>query len=130
MTRGVKPSTIVAGSSPVTEVPRPPSYLSKEAKAEWRKAAAILVLERKVLTVADLPTLENYIIAVDTMRQLYAELRTHGHVLASGKRNPASTALGQAMQQQLRAAEHLGLTPTARSRTSIVEPPDEEGNFL
>ena len=121
MTRGLKPATITPGTSPVVTVPNPPSYLSKDAKAEWRRVAPILVLERNVLTVADMGALENYCIAVGNMRDLYRILQVEGHVLKSGKRHPASTALLQTQQQQLRAGAELGLTPAARSRASMME---------
>ena len=126
MTRGLKPSTIVAGTSPVTTVPKAPSYLSKDAKAEWRRVAPILTDERKVLTVADLAALENYVIAVATMRQAHRDVQANGLVLPNGKRNPASTALIQAQQQMLRAAGELGLTPASRSRASMAAGDDDE----
>ena len=125
MTRGVKPSTIVVASSTLTTVPRPPSGLSKEAKAEWRKVAPILI-ERRVLTVADLAVLENLCIAYGMMRHAEREVRAHGIVMPDGKRNPASTALIQAQQQHLRAADHLGLSPTARSKTVMVPADDDD----
>lgn len=120
MTRGVKPATIVSGTSPVTTVPKAPTYLSADARAEWRRVAPILTDERKVLTIADLAALENYVIAVATMRQAHREIQIGGLVLENGKRNPASTILMQAQQQQLRAAGELGLTPAARSRAAII----------
>ena len=123
--RGVKPGTIVAGSSPVIEVPRPPANLSKAAKGEWRRVAPILI-ERRVLTVADLAVLENLCIAYGMMRQAEHEVRAHGIVMPDGKRNPASTALIQAQQQHLRAADHLGLSPTARSKTVMVPADDDD----
>lgn len=129
MTRGLKPTTIVAGSSPVTGIPKTPSYLSKEAKAEWRRVAPILIDERKVLTEADLSALENYVIAVATMRQAHKELHATGFLIA-GKRNPLSTILLQAQQQQLRAAGELGLTPAARSRAAISEAANDDEDFV
>ncbi|MBX9452645.1 MAG: phage terminase small subunit P27 family [Mesorhizobium sp.] len=128
MTRGLKPATIVAGTSPVTAVPKAPSYLSKDAKAEWRRVAPILTDERKVLTIADLAALENYVIAVATMRKAHRELEASG-LLIAGKRNPASTILLQAQQQQLRAAGELGLTPAARSR-AVMAAGDDDEDFL
>ena len=126
MTRGLKPATITPGTSPVVTVPNAPSYLSKDAKAEWRRVAPILIRERPgVLTDADLAALENYCIAVATMRQAHRELSATGLLLA-GKRNPASTILLQAQQQQLRAAGELGLTPAARSRASMMEAADDD----
>lgn len=125
MTRGVKPSTIIPGSSPVMKVPAAPSYLSKDAKQEWRRVAPILIDERKVLTQADIAALENYVIAVATMRQAHRELQATGLLLA-GKRNPLSTILTQAQQQQLRAAAELGLTPSARSRAHMRDDADSD----
>lgn len=129
MTRGLKPATIVSGSSPVTIVPKSPAYLSKDAKAEWRRVAPILAEERKVLTIADLAALENYVIAVATMREAHRELQASGLVVG-GKRNPASTILLQAQQQQLRAAAELGLTPAARSRAVMAPGSGDDDDFL
>lgn len=129
MTRGLKPSTIVPGSSLVTGIPKTPSYLNKEAKAEWRRVAPILIDERKVLTEADLSALENYVIAVATMRQAHKELHATGFLIG-GKRNPLSTILLQAQQQQLRAAGELGLTPAARSRATISDAASDDEDFL
>lgn len=129
MTRGLKPSTIVPGTSPVTAIPRPPSYLSKDAKAEWRRVAPILSDERKVLTLADLAALENYVIAVATMRHAHRELQATG-LLIAGKRNPVSTILLQAQQQQLRAAGELGLTPAARSRAVMAAAGEDDEDFV
>lgn len=126
MTRGAKP-TILPATNLVTVVPKTPSYLSKEGKTEWRRVASILVADRKVLTEADLAALENYVIAVATMRQAHSELQATG-LLIAGKRNPLSTILLQAQQQQLRAAGELGLTPAARSRASMMEASDDEND--
>jgi P27 family predicted phage terminase small subunit len=128
--RGLKPSTIVPGSSPVTTSLAPPSYLSKDAKAEWRLVAPILIDERRVLTVADLATLANYCIATATMMQAHRETELHGLVLEDGKRNPASTILIQAQQQQLRAAAELGLTPASRSSTKLAVAGTDDEEFV
>ncbi len=130
MTRGLKPSTITPGTSPVVTVPPPPAYLSKDAKAEWRRVAPILTLERKVLTVADMAVLENFVIASGTMREMHRLLQVEGYVLPNGKRHPASTILLQVQQQQLRAAGELGLSPSARSRAAMNELADDDGDFL
>ncbi|MCS3740227.1 phage terminase small subunit P27 family [Rhizobium sp. BK661] len=126
MTRGVKPA-ITPASNPVSSVPKAPAYLSKEAKAEWRHVASILVNERKVLTEADKAALENYVISVATMRQAHRELQATG-LLIGGKRNPISTILTQAQQQQLRAAGELGLTPAARGRAAMMEAADDDSD--
>lgn len=124
--RGLKPSTITPGTSPVITVPPPPSYLSKDAKAEWRRVAPILIVERKVLTVADMAVLENFVIASGTMRKMHRQLEAEGYVLANGKRHPAAGILTTMQQQQLRCAAELGLTPSARSRASMLELADDD----
>lgn len=130
MTRGLKPSTIVSGSSPVTTAPKAPAYLSKDAKIEWKRVAHILTHERKVLTEADLAALENYVIAVATMREAHRELQTSGLII-NGKRNPVSTILKDSQMLSLRAAGELGLTPAARSRATIMDASaDDDDNPL
>ena len=128
MTRGVKPSTIVAGSSPVVRVPTAPAYLSSDAKAEWKRVAPILVRERKVLTVADLPTLETYCTHVGIVRQAQRAIDELGLILPDGKRNPAYGALKESSLLLVRCAGELGLTPSARSRASVMEAADDDSD--
>lgn len=127
--RGRKPETILAGSSPVTTALKPPAYLSKDGKVEWRRVAPILTGERKVLTEGDIASLENYCIAVGVMRRAERELHT-SDLLIAGKRNPLTTILMQAQQQQLRAAAELGLTPSSRSRAPMRDNDENELSFL
>ena len=126
--RGRKPASIVAGSSPVTLVPRPPTYLPKDAKAEWRKVAPILVVERQTLTEADLATLENYCLAVGTMREAQRLLSAEGLVTAAGKRHPAFGIMNAAQTTQRLCAAELGLTPVSRSRPAVRETADGDDN--
>jgi len=126
MTRGVKPKQIVAASSPVVKVPAAPAYLSKEAKAEWKRVAPILVTERKVLTVADLPTLETYCAHVGMVRQAQRALDTRGLIMDDGKRNPAYGVLKESSLLLVRCASVLGLTPSDRSRASVMEAADDD----
>lgn len=128
MTRGVKPSTIVAASSPVQKVPAAPAYLSKDAKAEWRKVAPILVTERRVLTEADLPTLETYCIHVGIVRQAERAIGELGIIMADGKRNPAYGPLKESSLLLVRCASVLGLTPSDRSRVSVMEAANDDAD--
>ncbi|KQN72403.1 phage terminase small subunit P27 family [Devosia sp. Leaf64] len=124
--RGRKPSTIVSGSSPVTDVPRPPSYMSRDAKAEWKRVAPILIVERKTLTEADLATLENYCIATGTMREAHRILTREGLVTAAGKKHPAHGILNNAQTIHRLCAGVLGLTPVDRSRPAMRDEGDDE----
>lgn len=126
--RGRKPATIITGSSPVTSVPRPPAYLPKDGKAEWRKIAPILVTERQTLTEADLATLENYCLAVATMREARRVLNVEGLVTPAGKRHPAFGIMNAAQTTQRLCAAELGLTPVSRSRPSIRQDADADDN--
>ncbi|WP_172125404.1 phage terminase small subunit P27 family [Devosia sp. 919] len=128
MTRGRKPSTIVSGSSPVTVVPSPPSYFPKDAKAEWRKIAPILVLERKTLTEADMGTLESYCLSTSTMRQAQRIINVDGLVTADGKRHPAFGIMNAAQTTQRLCAAELGLTPVSRSRPHVRSEGNDDDN--
>ena len=126
--RGRKPTSIVSGSSPVTLVPNPPTYLPKDAKAEWRRVAPILVVERQTLTEADLATLENYCLAVGIMRAASRVLTAEGLVTAAGKRHPAYGIMNAAQTTQRLCAAELGLTPVSRSRPAVRETADGDDN--
>lgn len=125
MTRGVKPKQIVAASSPARKVPPAPSGLSKEAKAEWRRVAPILH-KRNTLDAADYPTLEAYCVHFSVIRQAQRSIDDLGLVLPDGKRNPAYGALKESSLLLVRCAGELGLTPSARSRASVMEATDDD----
>lgn len=130
MTRGVKPSTIVPGTSRLERVPSAPADLGKDAKAEWKRVAPILVNERDVLTVADLGVLKTYCIHYGVVQLAQRDLDRLGLVLDNGKRNPAYGMLKESSLLQLRAAGELGLTPYSRSRAAMVGDRDDEPSIL
>jgi P27 family predicted phage terminase small subunit len=107
-------------------VPRPPAYLSKDAKAEWRKVVPILVVERQTLTEADLGTLESYCNAIGTMRQAQRIINAEGLVTVAGKRHPAFGIMNAAQTTARLCAAELGLTPVSRSRPAVRENADDE----
>lgn len=124
MTRGLKP-TLKPGSHTLTKAPTPPAYLPKDAKAEWRRVAPILVA-RGILTVADLGILESYCTAIALVREASRDVQIRGLVLENGKRNPAVGIITAGQTQALRAANDLGLTPAARSRAGMMAPADDD----
>lgn len=81
--RGRRPATITIGSSPVTCLPKPPAFLAKDGKAEWRRVAPILIEERKTLTVADLATLASYCVAVGTVAESSRTIAREGMTFMS-----------------------------------------------
>lgn len=126
--RGRKHNAIVTGSNPVTVVPSPPSYFPKDAKAEWRKIAPILINERKTLTEADLGTLESYCLATGNMRAAQRILNVEGLVTAAGKRHPAFGIMNAAQTTQRLCAAELGLTPVSRSRPAVRNEGNDDDN--
>lgn len=125
--RGTKPN-LASDPKGMAAIPRPPAWLSKDAKAEWRRVVPLLV-ERHILTDADLGTLENYANAIGTVRLAQRELAASGlvFVTTSGqvKRNPAAGIVAEFSGLALRLAAELGLTPVSRSRPAIR---DDEGD--
>jgi P27 family predicted phage terminase small subunit len=120
--RGTKPQLVVDNAA-VTAAPAPPAWLSRAAKAEWRRVMPILV-ERRILTDADLGSLENYCLA-------QARVRDAERVLKRTTDPDAWTKLvrtqDKAMATARQLAAELGLTPVSRSRPAIRED-DEEGD--
>lgn len=111
--KGRKPSSIVAGAQPLRDLPKSPSWLSKDAKAEWRRVVPALV-ERNILDTADLGSLENYCHAQGVVRQIARQLG------ATGSLDPALLrAQNAAMTTARQLACELGLTPMSRSKPGL-----------
>lgn len=120
--RGAKPKDVVAGTSAVTRTPPPPAWLSKSAKAEWRRVGPILIHERKVLTVADLATFASYCVAAGQVADAADIIAREGMTFMSvsgPKKHPAVAIQSDAMTQARLLANELGLTPVSRSRPAI-----------
>lgn len=88
-----------------------PSWLSKYAKAEWRRVMPELA-KRRILTPADLGSLESYCIAIGRVRELEKLLR-------AGIDAKLFRMQDQAIKTARQLAAELGLTPVSRSRPSI-----------
>jgi P27 family predicted phage terminase small subunit len=111
----------------ITDLDAPP-WLSEDARREWDRVMPILS-ERRILTVADLGSLENYCIAIGTVRETERHLQQHGHVIdVEGlfKRNPSVGIQSTSIQQARLLAAELGLTPVSRSRPTIREDDDAD----
>lgn len=121
--KGTKPSKMAAGTLPVREILRPPTWLSSDAKAEWRRVVPSLV-ERRVLDTADLGNLEHYCVCVGRVREIERKLQTGGY-------DPVlDRAQQKAMQTARQLAALFGLTPVDRSRPTIQAGDDDELGFL
>lgn len=118
--RGVKPHLVVDNSA-VSKAPPAPSWLSSEAKREWKRVVPILV-DRRILTTADLGSLENYCTAIGQIREMERQLQRDGHVVETDKglkRHPAVGIQSDAMTRARLLAAELGLTPVSRSRPAV-----------
>lgn len=124
--RGTKPH-MLPDREAVTDLAAP-EWMTEDAAAEWSRVMPILT-DRRILTVADLGSFENYCVAIGTVREMERHLQAHGHVVdVDGvfKRNPAVGIQSDAMTRARLLAAELGLTPVSRSRPSIREPGGED----
>lgn len=100
-----------------------PGWLSKDAKAEWQRVMPILV-ERRILTDADLASFENYCVAIGQVREMERLIKRAGHVVETDRgprAHPAVKIQSDAMTRARLLASELGLTPVSRSRPAVFE---------
>ena len=118
--KGPKPRLVVDNDA-VKAVPRAPAWLSSEAAAEWRRIMPGLVL-RRILTTADLGSVENYCVAQGRVRQVEKLI-----AMANPDALPALTRMqDKAMTTARQLAAELGLTPVSRSRPVMRDEDDDD----
>lgn len=116
MPRGRKPTTILGGAGTIGDAPRAPSWLSAAAKAEWRRIMPLLV-ERRILTDADMGSVENYCVAIGRSREIERLFKKAG-----GDIDPKLFRMqDKAIQTARQLAAELGLTPVSRSRPAMLD---------
>lgn len=118
--KGRKPAAIIADHPTVAVVPKAPTWLSKDARAEWRRIMPLLV-ERRILTDADLGGVENYCTAIGRVREIERLIQASPSFDARLFR-----ASDKAMQTARQLAAELGLTPVSRSRPAIRDDEHED----
>ncbi|MBB05605.1 MAG: phage terminase small subunit P27 family [Pseudooceanicola sp.] len=124
--RGIKPEMRIDPEA-ITDL-RSPDWMAPDAAAEWGRVMPILA-KRRILSVADLGSLENYCLAIGTVREMDRHLQLHGHIVnydGALKRNPAVGIQSDAMTRARLLAAELGLTPVSRSRPAIREDEDDD----
>lgn len=92
-----------------------------------------LLNERKILTDADRGGLENYCIAIGTVREMERVLQKDGYIYRTEtgpKKHPAVAIQSDAMTRARLLASELGLTPVSRSRPSVREDASDDGPDL
>jgi P27 family predicted phage terminase small subunit len=115
--RGTKPSMVQARDAIDTNRAAP-AWMSKDAKAEWKRVFPSLV-QRRILTMADLGGLESYCVATGRIRELERALQKEGI-------DPVMVRMqDKAMQTARQLAAELGLTPVSRSRPTMRDDDNE-----
>ena len=115
--RGIKPRLVVDNAA-VKTAPVAPSWLSRDAKEEWRRVTPILT-ERGILTDGDRGALESYCVAVGGVRETARIITRQGRIIkspAGPKPHPGVRMQLQYLETARRYAAELGLTPVARQR--------------
>lgn len=120
--KGRKPNLTVLHSKPPPKkkCPSPPSWLSKYAKAEWRRVAPELH-DRHLLQKDTFATLEHYCIAVSQVRETEETMQEQGRHVMNAKGalivHPAHRIQAKAIQEARLLASELGLTPHRRVKS-------------
>ncbi|MFN3312806.1 MAG: phage terminase small subunit P27 family [Hyphomonas sp.] len=121
--RGIKPAPATDAEA-LTKAPAAPSYLSSQAKAEWRRIMPQLIA-RRIITRADLAGVEAYCSAAGAARKI-AEIINAMPV--------PDLKLGglqiRYMQTARQLASEYGLTPTSRARLGADAPDDDADDPL
>lgn len=132
----------------LTDTPAP-AWFSLAAREEWERVVPLLV-ERKILTRADLGILENYCMSIGQARDMERELQRSGPliklyaldkngvavldgdgkpVLAKISKNPAVQIQKDAMNSARLLGAELGVSPVSRSRPTVGGDDDQDGLF-
>lgn len=124
--KGRKPASIVIGT--MGDIPKPPAWLLRHGKSEWKRVAPILV-ERKHLTDADLGTLAAYANAYHVMVETTKCIGRDGMVIDTDKgpqRHPLISAQTNAHNQVRQLGAELGLSPISRSRAAVRDDTNDD----
>lgn len=118
----------------VREAPAPPSWLSREARAEWRRVVPGLEA-LDILKPQDRAALSVYCETWATYVAAVRQYRAEGFVLTnpdSGRvhTHPAVSIANTAARQFLRYAQEFGLTASAEHRlnSAMLAPGDDDNN--
>ena len=116
----------------VTNVPNPPSWLTKESKQEWRRVIRSLCA-RRILNPEDFGTLEAYCVAMGTARRMSETIERDGDFIETPqglRRHPGVPTMFSALTEGRRLAAELGLTPASRNKAKASESADDLGMDL
>lgn len=122
--RGARPA-MQQDAKALSAAPAPPSWLSKEARKVWKDVLPALI-ERKILTDADMHGLAHYCTASGNVIQLAAAIKAGGATI-----DPQLYRLqDKAMVTARQLGAEYGLSPISRSRPAIRDDDDEDEDDL
>lgn len=117
--------------APEIGAPSCPSWLDKEAKAEWKRATAQL-LAMKVLTFADRAILAAYCLAWSELKAATQTLAAEGRYFTTEKgyvgQHPAVAVAKSAREQVRKLGAELGFSPASRTRIHVNRGKEAEEN--
>lgn len=115
------------------ELLKPPAYLSKYAKKEWKRIAPLL-LKNGLLTEADVSALAAYCQAYHKWIESEKLIRTYGYTDVTDKGNviqrPEVGIANKSMDEMLKFGREFGLTPSSRTNLHIAKPEDVSDPFM
>jgi P27 family predicted phage terminase small subunit len=115
--KGRKPKlTMIDGGTVRGKCPSAPSWLTAQAKAEWKRAAPELH-GRNLLSADTMATLESYCVAAGMVRETEEIMGREGRLIDTEngpKPHPAFRMQSAAMREARLLAAELGLTPHRR----------------
>lgn len=121
--KGTKPQLIEAPEAIAATDTAAPDWLAEDARAEWARVMPVLI-DRKILTDADLGSLESYCICIGRVRQMEAAIQSEAEPEMMLK---LIRVQDKAMASARQLAAEMGLTPVSRSRPAIREDGDQDG---
>jgi P27 family predicted phage terminase small subunit len=128
--KGRKPNlTVIDGGTVRGKCPSAPTWLTSQAKAEWKRAAPQLH-GRNLLTTDTMATLESYCVAVGMVREAEEIMARDGRLVETEKGmspHPAFKMQSAAMREARLLAAELGLTPHRRGVKSKDEGKQDDG---
>lgn len=98
-----------------------PEYMEtlEYAPMIWKSIVPEL-LKNKILRITDMHNVEGFCLAYENWRQAQKEVALHGVVVAGSQggpvKNPALTAMNEAVRQMATLGSLLGLDPSSRAR--------------
>lgn len=112
------------GTKTEPKIPEPPDYLGEIARKFWNQTAEYLV-DMDLLTQIDFSTFGDYCLIHEHTVRLHKKIEKEGYKFKTPnghqQKKPEITTLRDFLDQKLKLARELGLTPAARSDINLSE---------